>query len=172
MSFFNQFPVRTYDADKDGIQDTVTDIFRYVDVDDKPIDSISSYIFYEIEDGERPDIVSQKLYGTPDYYWTFFVINDSLKHGLEDWPMSTQEFNDSMEENFSQFSSVQLRMNTEENQPVEYFDEIDSQGNISNENKYAKQIIFPSKILQSLNPNVFIPPSDAQATTNNTYNAI
>lgn len=173
MSFFNQFPVRTYDADKDGIQDTVTDIFRYVDVDDNRIDSISSYIFYDIEDGERPDIVSQKLYGTPDYYWTFFVINDSLKHGLEDWPMSTQEFNDSMEENFSQFSSVQLRMNTEENQPVEFFDEIDPQGNVSNENKYAKQIIFPSKILQSLNPNVFIPPSDAQAkdSLTNTYNA-
>jgi hypothetical protein len=173
MSFFNQFPVRTYDADKDGIQDTVTDIFRYVDVDDNRIDSISSYIFYEIEDGERPDIVSQKLYGTPDYYWTFFVINDSLKHGLEDWPMSTQEFNDSMEENFSQFSSVQLRMNTQENQPVEFFEEIDSQGNVSNENKYAKQIIFPDRILQSLNPNVFIPPSDAQAkdSLTNTYNA-
>jgi len=173
MSFFNQFPVRTYDADKDGIQDTVTDIFRYVDVDDNRIDSISSYIFYEIEDGERPDIVSQKLYGTPDYYWTFFVINDSLKHGLEDWPMSTQEFNDAMEENFSQFSSVQLRMNTQENQPVEFFDDIDLQGNVSNENKYAKQIIFPSKILQSLNPNVFIPPSDARAkdSLTNTYNA-
>jgi hypothetical protein len=163
MSFFNQFPVRTYDANKDGIQDTVTDIFRYVDVDDNRIDSISSYIFYEIEDGERPDIVSQKLYGTPDYYWTFFVINDSLKHGLEDWPMSTQEFNEFMEENFSKFSSVQLRMDTEENQPLQFVDTIDSQGNVSKDNSYRKQIIFPTKTLQAINQTVYIPPSDAQA---------
>jgi hypothetical protein len=165
MSFFSQFPTRTYDANKDGVIDDVTDIFRYVDVDDKKIDDLISYQFYQIEDGERPDIVSQKLYGTPDYYWTFFIVNDSLKHGLEDWPMSNQEFDSFMYENFSKYSSAQLRITTEASQPVSFIDDIDdSQGLPTSDGKYRKQIVNDIITqIQSNNPDVFLPPSEPSA---------
>ena len=48
---------------------------------------------YNIKDGERPDIVSQRLYSSTNYYWTFFLINDSLHDGLGSWPMSMQDLN-------------------------------------------------------------------------------
>ena len=41
--------------------------------------------------GERPDIVSSRLYGTPQFYWTFFVVNDFLHDGYRAWPMSQQD---------------------------------------------------------------------------------
>ena len=85
MSFFKQFPNATYQFEP-GTSTNITDIFRHVDVNDRLASDINSYTYYEIEDGERPDNVSQKLYGTPDFYWTFFIVNESLKNGIDDWP--------------------------------------------------------------------------------------
>ena len=87
MSFFKQFP-KTDIAIGTTIE-TVVDIFRHVDVNDVLADEISNYQYYIIQDGERPDNLSQKLYGTPDYYWTFFILNESLKNGIDDWPKSS-----------------------------------------------------------------------------------
>ncbi len=61
MAFFNQFPKRTYDLQRDGNDITITDTFRNVDVNDKLIDTISAYQYYQIKDGERPDHVATKL---------------------------------------------------------------------------------------------------------------
>jgi len=94
MAFFEQFPKLKYDTNLDGIQNDLTDIFRYVDVIEDIADDIYGYSFAEINDGERPDQLSQRLYGTPDYYWTFFITNDQLKNGLTDWPKSSNELDD------------------------------------------------------------------------------
>lgn len=86
MSFFNQFPTTNL-----GVGDEikkVVDIFRHVDVNDILSDQVSAYQYYDVKDGERPDNVSQRLYGTPDYYWTFFILNETLKNGIDDWPKS------------------------------------------------------------------------------------
>ena len=87
MSFFKQFPTFNYFL-ADRVK-TVTDIFRHVDVNDVLAADITNYKFEMIGDGERPDNLSQRLYGTPDYYWTFFIVNESLKNGLDDWPVAT-----------------------------------------------------------------------------------
>ena len=94
MAFFEQFPKLKYDTKLDGIQNDLTDIFRYVDVIEDVADDIYGYSFTEVNDGERPDQLSQRLYGTPDYYWTFFITNDRLKNGLTDWPKSSNELDD------------------------------------------------------------------------------
>ena len=94
MAFFEQFPKLKYDTKFDGIQNDLTDIFRYVDVIEDVADDIYGYSFTEVNDGERPDQLSQRLYGTPDYYWTFFITNDRLKNGLTDWPKSSNELDD------------------------------------------------------------------------------
>tara|TARA_R110000737_G_scaffold7175_4_gene21665 strand:+ start:3113 stop:5941 length:2829 start_codon:yes stop_codon:yes gene_type:complete len=91
MSFFEQFPKLKYDTNQDGIQNNLTDIFRYVDVIEGAVDNLYAYSYTEVADGERPDQLSQRLYGTPDYYWSFFITNDRLKNGLTDWPKSSNE---------------------------------------------------------------------------------
>ena len=96
MAFFKQFPTLQYEFNLDGVFTTVTDIFRYIDVADKIVDSANGYQYYEIHDGERPDVVSYKLYGTSEYYWTFFIINEHLRQGISGWPLSTQDFEEYM----------------------------------------------------------------------------
>ena len=91
MSYFRQFPKLPYDFDRNGIQQTVVDIYRSARPLKAFLDDLNAYSFYEIKNGERPDIVSQRLYGTTQYYWTFFVINDFLHDGLAAWPMSQEK---------------------------------------------------------------------------------
>ena len=74
--FFKQFPKVEYDFNRKGVLQNMTDIFRSVRALPAFLDDFNSYTFYQIRNGERPDIVSQRLYGNQDYYWTFFIIND------------------------------------------------------------------------------------------------
>lgn len=104
MAFFKQFPVISYNTLSDGIINDVIDIFRHVDVNEVLIDNASTYTFYEIKNGERPDTVSNRLYGTPDYYWTFFVTNDSLKSGLNSWPMEYNQHKSWIDQEYGDYS--------------------------------------------------------------------
>ena len=86
MPYFRQFPTVGYDFNRDGIIQNVVDIFRHARPLQNFVDEINTYRKFTIPDGQRPDICSQKLYGTPDYYWTFFILNDfytmECLHGL------------------------------------------------------------------------------------------
>jgi hypothetical protein len=104
MAFFRQFPKIQYNTLLDGLTTEVTNIYRHVDVNDVLIDDASTYTYYEIQDGERPDIVSSRLYGTPDYYWTFFVANESLKSGLNSWPLEYNQFQEWIEQEYGAYS--------------------------------------------------------------------
>ena len=106
MSFFSQFPKIKYDINADGVKTDLIDMFRHVDVKEHLIDDITTYIWYEILEGERPDVVSNRLYGTPDYYWTFFVLNDDLKNGLNDWPKSYRQFESMLEQDYGDYSTL------------------------------------------------------------------
>ena len=100
MSYFRQFPNIPYDFDRNGILQNVVDIYRGARPLRSRIDDMNAYSFYEIKNGERPDIVSQRLYGTTQYYWTFFVINDFLHDGLAGWPMSQEKLLTYQEQEF------------------------------------------------------------------------
>jgi len=91
MAYFKLFPKVGYDFNRDGIIQNVVDIFRHARPLQNFADQINTYRQYTIPDGQRPDICSQKLYGTPDYYWTFFILNDFLHDGMASWPMSQQD---------------------------------------------------------------------------------
>ena len=90
MSFFRLFPKTEYDFRRTGLKQNMTNIFRSVRPVEEFLDNPAGYRFYEIKNGERPDIVSERLYGTPEFYWTFFVINDFLHDGYRAWPLSEE----------------------------------------------------------------------------------
>lgn len=91
MAFFKQFPNIDYDLRKDGSIMKMVNIFRSVRPLQNFVDNPSLYKFYEIKNGERPDVVSHRLYGTSDFYWTFFVVNEFLHDGYKVWPMSQEQ---------------------------------------------------------------------------------
>lgn len=104
MAFFRQFPKVDYDFNRVGTTQQMTDIFRHVKPLPAFIDNITAYKFYEIKNGERPDIVSNRLYGTPSFYWTFFVVNDHLHDGYRSWPMSAEQLFDYMAKEYNGYA--------------------------------------------------------------------
>jgi len=101
MSFFSQFPKVDYDFNRTGTIQQMVNIFRSVRTQGSLIDNSLLYKTYNVKNGARPDIVSQELYGTPDFYWTFFIINDFLHDGLQSWPMSEAVIEKYIEKNYS-----------------------------------------------------------------------
>jgi hypothetical protein len=91
MSFFRQFPKVEYDFNRTGVKQNMVDLFRSVRPLPSFLDNYSAYKFYEIKNGERPDIISKRLYGTTQYYWTFFAVNEFLHDGMRAWPMSQED---------------------------------------------------------------------------------
>ena len=62
---------------------------QYVDLIDQLKANNNFYQDYTIIAGERPDVTSFKLYGSPEYYWTFFLLNDKLRES--GWPILRDE---------------------------------------------------------------------------------
>ena len=87
--FFKNFPEIKYKLD-DGRVIFIKDFFRKSKIEQQAVESIVDYTFYEIQNGERPDIVATKLYGNPDLHWTFFLVNELENY--YDWHMDQETF--------------------------------------------------------------------------------
>jgi len=85
MPYFINFPEVAYKFGNESTFNAIENIASYVDVIDSIKDQSSFYIKYTILDGERPDILSEKIYGTSRYYWTFYAMNDNIRR--QGWPL-------------------------------------------------------------------------------------
>ncbi len=102
MKYFRNFPLIDYDLDDNKDTRQIVDVFRFAKiVSSKAIDDVTLYNYYQVQDNERPDHVSQKLYGTPNLYWTFFLVNEGLKNLYKDWPMSQIQLNDHVDKTYT-----------------------------------------------------------------------
>lgn len=99
--YFKNFPLTTYNFQDNPYSKTlVVDIFRNIKTDVQ-IDDANAYIFYDIQENERPDQLSQMFYDTPEYFWTFFIINEHLWKGLTEWPKGYSELQDYINEKYT-----------------------------------------------------------------------
>ena len=118
--FFKQFPKTQYSIENDAILTNVTDYFRYVDIVERLANNLYAYKKVQIGHGERPDVLSQRLYGTPDYYWTFFICNDSLKEGLSIWPKSDPEIKNFIANQYKNISAFRFPLSEEDTNGSRY----------------------------------------------------
>lgn len=89
MAYFRNFPLVPYFFGNEINPTQFQNLSAYIDLIDQIADDASFYEFYEIKDGERPDALSFRLYGTTDYYWMFYLINEKVRR--QGWPLTFQE---------------------------------------------------------------------------------
>ena len=87
--YFRNFPLINYRFGDNESSVLFPNMSAYVDIIDQVKQEVAFYEKYTILDGDRPDVVSEKLYGTPNYHWTFFAMNDGLRES--GWPMPERE---------------------------------------------------------------------------------
>ena len=89
MRYFNSFDKLLYRFGNEESRTVFQDLSSYADVVDELKDNVISYNLYDINEGYRPDQLSQALYGNPLYYWTFYLMNDHIREC--GWPLSNEE---------------------------------------------------------------------------------
>jgi hypothetical protein len=91
--YFANFPKIVYDFDLSDGADyrVVADITRNVRLRKAILENISLYDYYDIAEGETPEIISEKIYGTPYYHWVIMLVNQKYDY-VNDFPLSQLEF--------------------------------------------------------------------------------
>lgn len=112
MAYFKNFPKVPYRFASTGKPEFVEfqNITAISQIFSEAIDDESLYTLYTVKDGTRPDLLSYQLYGTPEYYWTFYMINDHVRHS--GWALSAEELEAKINEDLPGECLVFLPQNT------------------------------------------------------------
>ena len=105
MSYFAQFPKIQYDLKGDGNVNVVPDIFRRIKLKNKIRDNLVILDKYDLTDGEKPEDVAFKIYGSVDYYWVVLLVNNVVDR-YYDWPMGFQEFEDYVNDKYAEPGAI------------------------------------------------------------------
>ena len=97
-NYFKNFRFAEYKFGNNTDIDVFNNITQYVDLIDQVRNNISFTEKYNILSGDRPDVVSHKLYGTMDYYWTFYLMNEHVR--LSGWPLNNDEILDQLKSKY------------------------------------------------------------------------
>ena len=97
-NYFKNFRFAEYKFGDNTDIDLFNNITQYVDLIDQVRNNISFTKKYNILSGDRPDVVSHKLYGTMDYYWTFYLMNEHVR--LSGWPLNNDEILDQLKSKY------------------------------------------------------------------------
>lgn len=93
MAFFNKFPLVKYDINKDGNRKVAVDILRRIAFRGNLREQASYFRKYTIQDGETPEIVANKFFGSTQLHWIILLMNEIVDPYFE-WPLSSASLDD------------------------------------------------------------------------------
>tara|TARA_E500000178_G_scaffold312526_1_gene329276 strand:+ start:3689 stop:4228 length:540 start_codon:yes stop_codon:yes gene_type:complete len=92
MQYFNEFPVINYNiSGQSGNLKQVTDIWRRVKVRSKIANNLALYDSVEVPEGDSPETIAYKAYGSTDYFWVVCLLNNVVNR-FHDWPLDEYNF--------------------------------------------------------------------------------
>ena len=74
--YFASFPKINYDVTGNGYTETIRDITIRMKVKIYMRNNISLFDKYNVQDGERPELLSYQLYGDANFHWLILLFND------------------------------------------------------------------------------------------------
>ena len=88
--FFKYFPITPYTLDNSTVEIT-RNILSKVSFEKEFRENSVLYYEYLVEDGDTPDIVAHKIYGSSENHWVILLLNELL-HPQFDWPLDSHSF--------------------------------------------------------------------------------
>jgi hypothetical protein len=87
--YFKNFPQFIYDFNINGqVKDVViSDITRNVRIRNEILANIALYDEYDVKDGETPEIIAEKVYGSANYHWIVMLTNERYDY-IADFPLT------------------------------------------------------------------------------------
>jgi hypothetical protein len=90
-NYFNFFPKTVYNLGNPNTLDSITNLTTNFSFSDEMLDNSVIYYQYTISDGETPEIVAHKFYGSAEKHWIVLKMNKIVDVKSE-WPMDTESF--------------------------------------------------------------------------------
>ena len=123
MSYFRELPDILYQSNllhKTSSQEyiRIKNIFRRVKIQDWIQDNVAFFNKYTIRDGERPDTMAERLYGSSDRDW-IVILTAGITNIRNDWPMS----------NYDLYRYVEAKYGTELND-IHHYETIEVRDNV------------------------------------------
>jgi hypothetical protein len=104
-TFFDDFPSITYSLDDGKSIQVVTDILRRVILSKEFKTNTSFFEQYEVFQGETPEDVSYRFYGTQRLHWLVLMVNDIINPRFE-WPLTGEQMFRQVEKIYGEKASV------------------------------------------------------------------
>ena len=99
MSYFSMFPKLFYDHKGNEKFNLQTNLMTRLIVRTDVKDDLFDFDYYNVQDGETPEMIAHKYYDDSELHWTIFLANNIVDY-YEDWPMSTQRFEQFVKEKY------------------------------------------------------------------------
>ena len=99
MAYFDMFPEIDYNSKGDGKTTALKNLLTRVKVVAKVEEDLFNFDYYNVKDGETPEMIAHKYYGDVNLHWTILVANEIVDY-YEDWPMSVQRFEEFVKEKY------------------------------------------------------------------------
>jgi hypothetical protein len=103
MRYFSNFPIISY------ANNSVKNIFARVRIDKKVKEYSNSFYPYDLEAGDRPDVVSYAYYEDPYNDWMIYFANDVLDP-YYDYYLDQNQFNSLIQQKYGSIANAQLNV--------------------------------------------------------------
>lgn len=81
------------------------DITTNVRIRTEVLSNITVYDTYDFQDGDTPDIIAAKYYGSPHFHWAIMLANEMYDYET-DFPKGTQELDEYIHEKYNKFEAT------------------------------------------------------------------
>ena len=89
--YFSNFPIIPYDSVGQGKFKDVTNLLRRVALRSKVKSNVLLFDTYDVQEGETPESIADKLYDDPELHWIILMVND-ITDRYHQWPMNYSQF--------------------------------------------------------------------------------
>ena len=91
MSYFNKFPLMSYDIKGNEVRKLLPNILRRVKL--RSVIKSGGMLFdkYDVKEGEKPEDIAFKWFGDPELHWVILMTNN-VTDRYYGWPMNQVQF--------------------------------------------------------------------------------
>lgn len=102
--YFRGFPslYYQYDIADETILKVVTDVTTNTRLRRVVLENADFFEYYDVQDGDTPDIISFKMYGSSEFHWAVLLAN-SIFDVITEFPMSTNVLNEYVIDKYNKF---------------------------------------------------------------------